>query len=809
MERTGSPLLLSRQSRLTIALTLSCRFNPLGFNWLQALRFAIEEINNSNDLLPGIQLGFEVWDTCQQFNRVITPTLHFLTVPLNDELQLKCNYTSLVPHALAVIGPSTSEEALTSATMLSYFMVPQVSYSASSSSLEDRTHFPSFFRTIPSDSQQTLALVELVERFHWDCISILASDSDYGKGSLAMLQELFRSRNVCISYSDIIPGVSQDREALLQQMVVKLDMFLVNVTIIFADISSAMALLSSVITWQTAGRNRVWIASEAWSSSNEIASLSNIHSIGTIMGLAIQTHVFPGFQEYLQSSKVIHTPAPTQLTNLSTASLESCQVSMADDTQIELLKMAIAEPEERISLNVYTAVYSVAHAIHNLHFPFLPQILEALKSVSFEVHNISVSFNSKGNLHAGYDLLLWKAIDGAIQFVPFGQYTANGSLRVDTEEIWAAQGLQIPESKCYEDCLPGQIYRMRFSAWSSCMFICEDCPEGTYQADLVTCRPCTLEKWSPARSMACLDRDAQYLSWEDPYVMVLVVIACLGLALTIAVLVLFAIRLDTPVVKAAGGRMSLLMLFSLACSSLSLSSFVGRPNDFHCKMRQPLFAISFTVCISSILVKSFQIICIFKMAAKLPMAYKYWMRYNGPYMCILGSTLMQATICLIWYSIKAPYLVNNYKISSNQVYLQCYEGSFVGFTLMLSYIGLLGVLCFIFAFMGRKLPKNYNEARFIVAGMLIYFISWFSFFLTYATSEGKYVAAVQIFAVLNSTYGILFTYFMPKCYIILLKPESNTTAYFQNCLRSHGVARHSSHPSSTEATQPKDTGDCT
>uniref|UniRef100_A0A8C4RZ72 Taste receptor type 1 member 1-like n=1 Tax=Erpetoichthys calabaricus TaxID=27687 RepID=A0A8C4RZ72_ERPCA len=715
-------------------------FNPLGFNWLQALRFAIEEINNSNDLLPGIQLGFEVWDTCQQFNRVITPTLHFLTVPLNDELQLKCNYTSLVPHALAVIGPSTSEEALTSATMLSYFMVPQVSYSASSSSLEDRTHFPSFFRTIPSDSQQTLALVELVERFHWDCISILASDSDYGKGSLAMLQELFRSRNVCISYSDIIPGVSQDREALLQQMVVKLDMFLVNVTIIFADISSAMALLSSVITWQTAGRNRVWIASEAWSSSNEIASLSNIHSIGTIMGLAIQTHVFPGFQEYLQSSKVIHTPAPTQLTNLSTASLESCQVSMADDTQIELLKMAIAEPEERISLNVYTAVYSVAHAIHSAR----------------------QSIGADATLHPCH--------------LPHLREWANG---------------------------------MRFSAWSSCMFICEDCPEGTYQADLVTCRPCTLEKWSPARSMACLDRDAQYLSWEDPYVMVLVVIACLGLALTIAVLVLFAIRLDTPVVKAAGGRMSLLMLFSLACSSLSLSSFVGRPNDFHCKMRQPLFAISFTVCISSILVKSFQIICIFKMAAKLPMAYKYWMRYNGPYMCILGSTLMQATICLIWYSIKAPYLVNNYKISSNQVYLQCYEGSFVGFTLMLSYIGLLGVLCFIFAFMGRKLPKNYNEARFIVAGMLIYFISWFSFFLTYATSEGKYVAAVQIFAVLNSTYGILFTYFMPKCYIILLKPESNTTAYFQNCLRSHGVARHSSHPSSTEATQPKDTGDCT
>ncbi|XP_037700313.1 G-protein coupled receptor family C group 6 member A isoform X3 [Choloepus didactylus] len=414
------------------------------------------------------------------------------------------------------------------------------------------------------------------------------------------------------------------------------------------------------------------------------------------------------------------------------------------------------------------------------------QLLHVLKNVTFSNGRNSFHFDAHGDMNTGYDVLLWKEINGHMTITKMADYDLQNDVFIFTgqETKKEFRNLKQIQSKCSKECRPGQMKKTTRSQ-HTCCYECVNCPENHYsnQTDMDHCLLCNNKThWSPVGSSMCFEKEVEYLNWNDPLAILLLALSLVGIMFVLAIGIIFTRNLNTPVVKSSGGlAVCYVILLCHLLNFVSTGFFIEEPQDFTCKTRQMLFGVSFTLCISCILMKSLKILLAFSFDPKLQIFLKCLYK---PIPIIFICTSIQVVICTLWLIFAAPAVGENVSLP-RVVILECEEGSIIAFGSMLGYIAILAFICFIFAFKGRKLPENYNEAKFITFGMLIYFIAWITFIPVYATTFGKYLPAVEIIVILISNYGILCCTFFPKCYIILCKQETNTKSAFLKMIYSY------------------------
>ncbi|XP_075891834.1 extracellular calcium-sensing receptor-like [Nelusetta ayraudi] len=354
-----------------------------------------------------------------------------------------------------------------------------------------------------------------------------------------------------------------------------------------------------------------------------------------------------------------------------------------------------------------------------------------------------VFFDVNGDPPASYDMINWQLIDG-----------------------------QVPTSVCSDVC-PVGTRKAQIKGKPSCCFDCIACGDGTIANSTADCTPCSQEYWSSERKDECIPKTIEFLTYYEPMGVTITVVSLLGASLSLATLITFKRYRETPVVKASNPELSCFLLFSLLFCFLCPLPFIGRPTVWTCILRHTAFGITFALCISCVLGKTIVVVTAFK--ARFPG--NKAVRMFGPLqqrIIVFLCTLMQIIICSLWLKFRPPFPNLVFKYSKQKIVLECNTGSDVAFYAVLGYIGILATLCLMLAFLARKLPDNFNEAKFITFSMLIFCAVWITFIPAYVSSPGKFTVAVETFAILSSAFGLLLSIFCPKCYIILIRPEKNT-----------------------------------
>ncbi|XP_057712501.1 taste receptor type 1 member 1 [Corythoichthys intestinalis] len=776
------------------------RHNKHGFHMMQAMRFAVDEINNktgAHHLLPEVLLGYQLYDICS----VPASVLATLDILADQYRGPSANIEPLLTNTtIAVIGPDSSSKTFTPAALLGAFLMPQISYEASNKKLSNKVLYPSFFRTIPSDKNQVQAIIQLLVHFNWTWIALLGSDNDYGLDGMQSLSRLAPQHGICVAYQGIIPAYSGETADLMWSMVEGILRAKVNTIVLFSSKSKLSGFFPFVV--KSNMTDKVWIGTEDWSSATLISEIPGIHTVGTVIGVSVKNAAIRGFVEFekkVTEASLHHSHAQSSSGVSSSVCLHSTDVYSLAKNNFTLEKYDITS-----SFNVYKAVYAVAHSLHRaLHCdsgqcqkrrmnPW--QLLTVLKQTRFSLGNTSMYFDVNGDPPTGYDIVtwIWKGTDWSLRVV--GSFSPDPLwLKLDEEAIeWQSMGntsRSVPLSICSPPCPRGHRRLMR--GQHACCFDCQACPAGTflYQSESTECRACPQEMWAPVSSEQCRDRRVLLLAWDAPLSLALLFFLACCLLLTSGFAAVLLTHLRTPVAKSAGGRTCLLMLAALTTAACSSLCHFGHPSHLSCILKRPLFIFSFSVCLACISVRSMQVVCIFKLASKLPPAYDKWAKKKGPEVTIFILSTISFLVSVTCVGLDPPEPSQDLDFYEDGIVLECSSTLSYGAGVELAYLSLLSLVCFSFSYVGKDLPANYNEAKCVTFSLMVYLVSWISFFTLYLVSRDSFTMAAHVFAILSSVLAVLAGYFLPKMYIMLLRPQMNTTAHFQNCIQMYTMSK--------------------
>ncbi|XP_066486659.1 vomeronasal type-2 receptor 26-like [Tiliqua scincoides] len=678
---------------------------------------------------------------------------------------------------------------------------------------------------VPNEALQYQGIVQLLLHFGWKWVGLITMDNDAGDHFLQVMEPMLSQKGICTAFTKRaahkIRTVSVNE--LIDRLLNNIPFFMeskANAIVIYGETRSIIWLVSAI--W---GSTALLLsgykipAGKVWITTAQIDFTSNIYYdmlhiepfrdglFHGALSFTIHSSEHLGFTEFLRNLDPWEAKRDGFIKNfweqafscsfpklgVPPKSTEPC----TGEEQLESLPAPVFEMSMTgHSYSIYNAIHAVAHA---LHFAYMSRPkhragedggkpnLEPWRLHSFLLRipfnntcGDEVKFNEHGELAGGFDITNLVTFENdSYARVKVGRLDPQASpgkeFTINEDSIeWHEDLTEVPPlSVCNDNCHPGSS-RKRREGEKFCCYDCVPCSEGLIsdQKDMDYCICCPEDQHPNKDRDQCLPKMPSFLSFKESLGISFTFLALFLSLITAVVLGIFIKQRDTPIVKANNRSLTYLLLVSLLLCFLCSLLFIGEPNKVTCLLRQTAFGLIFSIAVSSVLAKTITVVVIF-MATKPGNIFRKLVGMRLAYLIVFSCSFVQVGICAVWLATSPPFPDWDMHSVAGRIIVKCNEGSITIFYCVLGYMGLLATVSFTVAFLAKKLPDSFNEAKFITFSMLVFCSVWLSFVPTYLSTKGKYMVAVEIFSILASSAGLLGSIFSPKCYVIILRPNLN------------------------------------
>ncbi|XP_072006171.1 vomeronasal type-2 receptor 26-like [Engystomops pustulosus] len=713
----------------------------LYYKYFLNFQFAIEEVNKNHNIFPNVTLGFHVYDACSSANKAVKSVLQILSGSGATFPNYHCTGDENIA---GFIGDILSVTTVPITQILTVYGYTQISYGASDPLLSDRVLYPYHFHATQDDHVYASAVLAILKYFSWKWVGIISSAGDSGDKESQILSSFLTSNGVCIEFTArIFPLTARNfHVAKMKSMNKKVQETIsrssTSIIIVCGTFSFFMIkmfqLPDHVVNMKT------FLLPPHWFINSEI-----LHYCFTALNCSL------GFQFATSEVNPYNQEAMTQFF------INVHPFNYPDDKWLEefwILNFRCLSPNDD----------------KNQLFENLLNIKLRNCSGKENFTNFNPILNPEG-CSITYDAII------TLVYALHAMFSALGREAVLKDPKNPKFRHKTPRSQCSENCPRGN-RKMKDSKKPICCYDCVLCPEGeiSNMTDSEECIKCLPNEWSGGQRDQCFPKLEEFLAFSDGLSLALSSIAIIFWTISVLIFGIYVSHKNTPVVKANNKNLSFILLISLSMCFLCVFLFIGRPVDRTCKLRQIVFGVIFSVCLSSVFAKTIMVYMAFKISRPGSPWKKLIAIKVSNSIVVLASTI-EVIISVVWLYFSPPYLEQDTQSYQRKVVIQCNEGSQVGFFALLGYLFLLASISFIVAYLARTLPDRFNEAKYITFSMLVFCSVWITMVPTYLSTKGKNMVAVEIFSILASSAGLLSFIFFPKCYIILIKPQMKQKIY--------------------------------